>query len=72
MTTPVDADAWAVAVSEQKQPTCPFCGSWPEVFLPTQAFCSNGDCECFLWNPLETAVANVALTSRAEWTEREL
>ena len=56
-------------LGEMKQPTCPLCGSWPEVFLPVQAFCSNDDCEALLWDTSVSAAANLADIQRAKWTE---
>ncbi len=44
-------------------PTCPLCGHPPAPSLmmlwPSQAFCDNGDCDAFCWNPTRSLDANL-------------
>lgn len=40
-------------MGEIKSPVCPMCGEMPMLGW-TQAFCGNGNCPVFTWNPHDT------------------
>lgn len=52
-------------------PDCPLCGHPPAFVLvgDVQAWCGNGACEAWTWNPSKTQAENVADIGRVSFRE---